>query len=218
MRYSIHALLIHDHFSIFLSFRYGFHRNRRPGPNFFFSKPKLEFYPYSQEDIPPLPHVAQQQLQQQQFHQQLHHRNRQRLNYHARPQPFTHVEIQPSPGYEIKENTFDHPPPPQPPQPYHQDFQPQQVYAEPVIVLKIPGPQKYAAHLKVLLQQYLELRAAQYIQELQQQEQAHLHGNAVQETYVEEHIPETNAHTLGTQPIVPHEVYGPPGHQETTYG
>ncbi|XP_055694863.1 involucrin isoform X2 [Lutzomyia longipalpis] len=211
---------------------YGYHRNHRPaGPNFYFSKPKLEFYPYSQEDIPPLPHPAQHQLQQ----HPLHHRNRQRLNFHpTRHQPHhyghTAVEIQASPGYEIHENTFEHPPPP-PQQPYHADFQQPAAYhhAEPVIVLKIPGPQKYAAHLRVLLQQYLEVRAAQFLQELQQQElhhqelqhqeQVNQHGNAIQETYVEEHIPETNGHTLATaQAGTPHDAYGPPGHdQQTTY-
>lgn len=41
----------------------------------------------------------------------------------------------------------------------------------PVIVLRIPGPQKYAAHLQALLQQYLEIRAAEYIKTLQEQEQ-----------------------------------------------
>ncbi|GAB0089742.1 hypothetical protein DMENIID0001_043430 [Sergentomyia squamirostris] len=194
------------------------HRNHRPGSNFYFSKPKLEYYPYSQEDIPPLPPVLQRQLHQQQLNQQLHHRNRERLLHHPR-QPYGHsVEIQQSPGYEIRENIhFDHPPPPA--QPYHQDFQQPAVYqhAEPVIVLKIPGPQKYAAHLKVLLQQYLEMRAAQYIQELEEQEHANQHGNSVvQDAYVEEHIPETNGHTLATaQPGgVPHPVYGPPGHEE----
>lgn len=38
----------------------------------------------------------------------------------------------------------------------------------PVIVLRIPGPTKYASHLQALLQQYLELRAAQYLQVLQE--------------------------------------------------
>lgn len=40
----------------------------------------------------------------------------------------------------------------------------------PVIVLKIPGPAKYASHLQSLLQQYLELRAAQYIRAFEEQE------------------------------------------------
>lgn len=40
----------------------------------------------------------------------------------------------------------------------------------PVIVLKIPGPAKYASHLQQLLQQYLELRAAQYIRAFEEQE------------------------------------------------
>ncbi|XP_055902917.1 putative uncharacterized protein DDB_G0268364 [Eupeodes corollae] len=57
---------------------------------------------------------------------------------------------------------------------YHQ-------YNEPVIVLRIPGPTKYATHLQSLLQQYLEIRAAQYLkileeaehQKQQQQQQQH---------------------------------------------
>lgn len=47
----------------------------------------------------------------------------------------------------------------------------QQEETVPVIVLRIPGPQKYAAHLQALLQQYLEIRAAEYIKTLQEQEQ-----------------------------------------------
>lgn len=42
--------------------------------------------------------------------------------------------------------------------------------ASPVILLKIPGTQKYAAHLQSLLKQYLEFRAAEYIQALREQE------------------------------------------------
>ena len=36
--------------------------------------------------------------------------------------------------------------------------------------MRIPGPQKYALHLQALLQQYLELRATQYIKALEEQE------------------------------------------------
>jgi hypothetical protein len=43
-----------------------------------------------------------------------------------------------------------------------------------VIVLRVPGPQKYALHLQALLQQYLEIRAAQYIKALEDQER---HGH-----------------------------------------
>lgn len=62
-------------------------------------------------------------------------------------------------------------------QSYHQNNQQEQVYEDPipVIVLRVPGPQKYALHLQALLQQYLEIRAEHYIKELENQEkQGHL--------------------------------------------
>jgi hypothetical protein len=70
------------------------------------------------------------------------------------------IEIQPSHSYEIKENVNEG---------YDQQYQ-QQYDAVPVIVLKIPGPTKYALHLQALLQQYLELRASHLLQMLQEQD------------------------------------------------
>lgn len=85
----------------------------------------------------------------------------------------TDIEIQQSHSYEIKESDF---------QPNYargkQQQHHEQVYEDPVpvIVLRIPGPQKYAIHLQALLQQYLELRAAMYIQALEDEERrGHLH-------------------------------------------
>ncbi|CAD7086756.1 unnamed protein product [Hermetia illucens] len=49
-------------------------------------------------------------------------------------------------------------------------YQGQQQISEPVIVLRIPGPAKYAAHLQSLLQRYLEIRAAQYIKAFEEHE------------------------------------------------
>lgn len=78
----------------------------------------------------------------------------------------TDIEIQQSHSYEIKtetqyENQQNN---------YHQKQK--QVYDDPipVIVLRVPGPSKYALHLQALLQQYLELRAAQFIKVLEEQE------------------------------------------------
>lgn len=74
----------------------------------------------------------------------------------------------------------------------------------PVIVLRIPGPQKYASHLQALLQQYLEVRAAQYIQALQEQEaqqdaQAQIGGVA------DHHEIQYNEHESGSyQPTDPY--------------
>lgn len=93
------------------------------------------------------------------------------------------VQIQPSQAYEIKETdsgyeTYN--------QAYSQgsnhqpsessNYGPPEAYQHesiqgPVIVLRIPGPAKYAAHLQALLQQYLEVRAVQYIKLLHDDEQ-----------------------------------------------
>jgi hypothetical protein len=77
----------------------------------------------------------------------------------------TEIEIQQSHSYEITEQTNYQPT-------GSQSYQHEQVYEDPVpvIVLRIPGPQKYALHLQALLQQYLEIRAAQYIKALEDQE------------------------------------------------
>lgn len=148
-----------------------------------FSKPKYEVYPYSQHDIPASP----------EYHQQQHHlhylRNypqaliesdpnyfRKQVVNELRSNGHTSVEIQPSHSYEIKQTEHGYK------TIYHgdgNDDHSQQDYtnsqsgegeAVPVIVLRVPGPAKYASHLQVLLQQYLEARAAQYIQTLQEQE------------------------------------------------
>lgn len=140
--------------TFFNPFSYGYHHNPNHPQHqqFYFSKPRYEIYPYSQEDIPPARHTS-----------------------YGKPDAHGHttVEIQQSQGYEIKEYPQEQPPaygqhfvrfpgPSAPPPPIHEEV--------PVIVLKVPGPTKYAAHLKTLLQQYLEIRAAQVIRELEQQE------------------------------------------------
>lgn len=115
-------------------------------------------------------------MQQVQQHQQYLRNSAQvhQPHYYSQPQSqnvHTSVEIQPSRSYEIKQTdmgyrtiyTGDE----------HQssdEYQQHQQEVVPVIVLRIPGPQKYASHLQALLQQYLEVRAAQYIQALQEQE------------------------------------------------
>lgn len=82
----------------------------------------------------------------------------------------TDIEIQQSQSYEIKETDF---------MPdfhrgklHHQQQHHSERYEDPVpvIVLRIPGPQKYAVHLQALLQQYLEMRAAMYIHALEEEE------------------------------------------------
>lgn len=83
----------------------------------------------------------------------------------------TDIEIQQSHSYELTEQATYQPT-------GSQSYQQEQVYEDPVpvIVLRIPGPQKYALHLQALLQQYLEMRAAQYIKVLEDQERhGHLH-------------------------------------------
>lgn len=135
-------------------------------------------YPYSQHDIPPTrdyllnrfySHHSPQAIvsgEPENHYQSQHYRTH------------TSVEIQPSHSYEIKETSnggyktlygdeeqqhtpeYRHP---------HSDVEAEPV---PVIVLRVPGPAKYASHLQALLQQYLEVRAAQYLQVLQEQEAA----------------------------------------------
>lgn len=122
------------------------------------------FYPYSQKDI-----------------------SADSPGYYPKSE-FTSVTIEPSYSYELKPQTYEAPQVDLPtPDVTHysahtggadDSHQPQQQqhYEEPVIVLRIPGPAKYATHLQSLLQQYLEIRAAQYLRilehsELQQQQQ-----------------------------------------------
>jgi len=81
----------------------------------------------------------------------------------------TDIEIQQSHSYEIKSENYQY----QPSESQHNyNQQQQQVYEDPVpvIVLRVPGPAKYALHLQALLQQYLELRAAQFLKVLEEQE------------------------------------------------
>lgn len=90
----------------------------------------------------------------------------------------TTVEVAPSHGFELKQTNNGYETYSQQQQHSQQynhnyrpiSFQPGQ-HTGPVIVLRIPGPQKYATHLQMLLQQYLEIRAAEYIKLLQEQEQ-----------------------------------------------
>lgn len=102
------------------------------------------------------------------------HYNRQGLRYtNSQKEIATDIEIQPSHSYEVKpEEVY-------PTAPRTQYIKQMHGYTEdnvPIIVLKIPGPTKYAAHLQALLQQYLELRAAQYIRAFEEQEAHYNHG------------------------------------------
>lgn len=145
-------------------------------------------YPYSQEDIPPLRYQSQQQS---------------RPQSHRHTITKTHVQIQPSQGYEIKEEPAQYYPVGN--QQQYQQQQPQQQYQlpnyhyqqqqpqGPVIVLRIPGPAKYATHLQALLQQYLEIRAAQYIEALQEQEAAGQPHNVQSTVPQQEATPEYQA-------------------------
>lgn len=79
----------------------------------------------------------------------------------------TDIEIQQSHSYEIKSENYQYQP-----SGGQRNYNQQQVYedAVPVIVLRVPGPSKYALHLQALLQQYLELRAAQFLKVLEEQD------------------------------------------------
>lgn len=85
----------------------------------------------------------------------------------------TDIEVQQSQSFEISGEEYE----PRYQQAASQNYQHGQVYEDPVpvIVLRVPGPQKYALHLQALLQQYLEIRATQFIKALEDQErQGHL--------------------------------------------
>lgn len=140
--------------------RYGYKNENNHHGSYTFTKQQLEVYPYSQHDIPP-----SQDYQQQQHH--LHYlRNYPTALTDSDPHYYekqakherlhTTVEIQPSHSYEIKQtangyrtiyNGEDNS------HGYHQEHEEE----SPVIVLRIPGPPKYASHLRSLLQQYLEV-------------------------------------------------------------
>ncbi|XP_053951571.1 putative uncharacterized protein DDB_G0271606 [Anastrepha ludens] len=125
-----------------------------------YERPKFMFYPYSQHNIPA-----------------------DAPGYYP---PKTDVSIEPSYSYELQPQSYTKEPQPelehsvqQPPkvvdvpQYAHQAVAHQGqngAYEEPVIVLRIPGPTKYASHLQTLLQQYLEIRAAQYLRILEEAE------------------------------------------------
>ncbi|XP_037880668.1 nuclear transcription factor Y subunit beta isoform X1 [Glossina fuscipes] len=109
-----------------------------------YTPPKFMFYPYSQKDIPP-----------------------DAPSYYIQDEKNS-ITIEPSYSYQLKTESFiqsNHAP--------HIDVPHASNVLDgedPVIVLRIPGPPKYASHLKTLLQQYLEIRAAQYLHILEETE------------------------------------------------
>lgn len=188
-------------FSFFLSMsirshRYGYNSHQAEDHSgYYFSKPKFQIYPYSQHDIAPTPEF--QHLQQYLKHNQpqaLVSSTVESQSYYQQSQNgHTSVEIQPSRSYEIKETphgyqTLTDSLEQQDTAEYHHQVPTEQQPDAPVIVLRIPGPPKYATHLRALLQQYLEIRAAQYIQALQEQEAQQRHHHQQQEQQQIQHI------------------------------
>ena len=173
-----------------------------------FSKPRYEFYPYSQHDIPPSGHYQQHQ---QQLHYLRHYPTAlvdSDPNYYHK-QAHTSVEIQPSQSYEIKQTDHGYK------TIYHgNDGHISPGYTDsstgdqhiPVIVLRIPGPAKYASHLQALLQQYIEVRAAQYLQQLQEQES---HGIDTSQQINQQHGHGHDDSYLGSYAGLPVLPYGP---------
>lgn len=189
------------------NFSYGYYSNQNDN-SYYFSKPRYQVYPYSQNDIP-----AISPYQHQQHHQHYIQSNPRAQDYSQRQQLHTTVEIQRSHGYEIKPEDTEYK------TIFEENEYAQQGYqnagyanhGSPVIVLRIPGPAKYAHHLQALLQQYLEIRAAQYIQALQEQEARSLsshHSGHYDEQEVSSYHPQPhNGHTY------PAPVYGPAQYQ-----
>lgn len=176
-------------------YRYGYYNNQNSN-GYYFSKPRYQVYPYSQNDIPP---VNSYQSQHGEHHNGYDYAQPQRLH--------TTVEIQKSHGYEIKPDDDEYRTIFQEDE-YQRYMQQQQQYEQgsyeqnvsPVIVLRIPGPAKYASHLQALLQQYLEIRAAQYIQVLQEQEARNQQYQQYSQPDVSSYQPENQAY--------PQQVYG----------
>ncbi|EDX00871.1 putative mediator of RNA polymerase II transcription subunit 26 [Drosophila yakuba] len=153
-------------------------------PGYDYTPPKFMFYPYSQHDIPSgFAHPQPLPEEQEEPHQPAVH-------HHHNHEQVTSVTIEPSYSYELKPQTSyetqpQHTAPEQPQIDLPQDEAESPSgaggssghggYQEPVIVLRIPGPAKYAAHLQTLLQQYLEIRAAQYLSLLQEADQQQQH-------------------------------------------
>ncbi|KAH8366558.1 hypothetical protein KR084_003751, partial [Drosophila pseudotakahashii] len=157
-------------------------------PGYDYTPPKFMFYPYSQHDIPsgfahpqPLPEEQDQEEEPEPQQPAVHHHSHGHGHSHSHNhEQVTSVTIEPSYSYELKPQTSyetqpqqqQHTAPEQPQIDLPQDEKEgAHGYQEPVIVLRIPGPAKYAAHLQTLLQQYLEIRAAQYLSLLQEAEQ-----------------------------------------------
>lgn len=189
------------------------------------------FYPYSQHDIPATespdiytgysPAEYEQPRETTQPQQQVTSVTIEpSYSYELKPQ--TSYESQPSPVAE--QQHVLHPEQPQidlpQPQPLqHESTAPAEDaggYQEPVIVLRIPGPAKYAAHLQTLLQQYLEIRAAQYLQLLQEaeqrkQQQHHQH----QHQHQQQHIPQQ--HLQQEEQLAPQPYATPEQHEQAHY-
>lgn len=177
-----------------------------------FLKPRYEFYPYSQHDIPPTP---QYHTQHNQFNYMRHYPTalvESDRHYYSKQGQSAHtsVEVQPSHSYEIKQTEHG----------YQTIFHGNDAHSTsnydhgndahtaaepvPVIVLRVPGATKYAAHLQTLLQQYLEARAAQYIQALQEQE---AHG--IDGSQQINHESEQDINAYGALPVLPYQAYVP---------
>lgn len=185
-----------------------------------FSKPRYEYYPYSQHDIPPSAEYREQQNQLNYFRhypQAVTASNPDYYHKEAPESPRTSVEIQPSHSYEIKQTehgykTIYHGNDDQSSANYgHSEAEAPSAEQVPVIVLRVPGPAKYATHLQALLQQYLETRAAQYIQSLQQEEEAgRAYGGGSQQS--NDYSQEQNLQDYGALPVLPyaqHQAYLP---------
>lgn len=144
-----------------------------------YAGPKYMFYPYSQKDIPASA-----------------------PGYYLSNHKASSVSIEPSYSYKLKTETYIEQADPLPIA-HDGHAQSHTLFDGPIIVLRIPGPAKYAAHLKDLLQQYLEIRAAQYLNILEETEYRKLqHQHQHQQQQQHQHY----------QPPVQYVQYGPPAH------
>ncbi|XP_058060350.1 transcription factor mef2A [Anopheles bellator] len=180
------------------------HYSNQAEEGYHFSKPKYMIYPYSQHELQPA------------------------RSTHSTAETVTDIEITPSHSYELKpiEEVYQIYPTQQYEQHhqqhyYHQQGQHQakQLYQQedaPVIVLKIPGPSKYAAHLQALLQQYLEIRAAQLYRELEEHEYQQQHQLQQQHQQQQQH-PQQHHHYVQEEHHQPQEQHQHKHHPGTKY-
>lgn len=124
------------------SYGYGFNGGSHQQNSYHFSQPKFEVYPYSQHDLVPQAHHIE-------AYKRLNHGFNLQQNHGSGYS--THSQIQDFGGHQSHGG--------------HQSYGGHEDQTVPVIVLRVPGPPAYAAHLQALLQAYILSRTEQLRQQ-----------------------------------------------------